>query len=53
VQWVFVALRTSVSFGLPAVPVGEFVGATGGLGCRMSIFPCFDIIFPEPDSLLL
>jgi NitT/TauT family transport system permease protein len=36
-QWVFAALRTSVSFGLTAVVVGEFVGATGGLGYRLSI----------------
>jgi NitT/TauT family transport system permease protein len=36
-QWVFAALRTSVSFGLTGVVVGEFVGATGGLGYRMSI----------------
>ena len=36
-QWVFAALRTSVSFGLTAVVVGEFVGATGGLGYRMAL----------------
>jgi NitT/TauT family transport system permease protein len=36
-QWVFAALRTSVSFGLTAVVVGEFVGATAGLGYRMAI----------------
>jgi NitT/TauT family transport system permease protein len=36
-QWVFAALRTSVSFGLTGVVVGEFVGATGGLGYRMAI----------------
>jgi NitT/TauT family transport system permease protein len=36
-QWVFAALRTSVSFALTAVVVGEFVGATSGLGYRMAI----------------
>jgi NitT/TauT family transport system permease protein len=36
-EWVFAALRTSVSFGLTAVVVGEFVGGTAGLGYRMSI----------------
>jgi len=36
-QWVFAALRTSVSFALTAVVVGEFVGATAGLGYRMAI----------------
>jgi NitT/TauT family transport system permease protein len=36
-QWVVAALRTSVRFGLTGVVVGEFVGATGGLGYRMAI----------------
>jgi NitT/TauT family transport system permease protein len=36
-EWVFAALRSSVSFGLTAVVVGEFVGATAGLGYRLSI----------------
>jgi NitT/TauT family transport system permease protein len=36
-QWVFAAMRTSVSFALTGVVVGEFVGATGGLGYRMAI----------------
>jgi NitT/TauT family transport system permease protein len=36
-QWVFAALRTSVSFGLTAVVVGEFVGSTAGLGYRLAI----------------
>jgi NitT/TauT family transport system permease protein len=36
-EWVFAALRSSVSFGLTAVVVGEFVGGTAGLGYRMSI----------------
>ncbi|MDR7481114.1 MAG: ABC transporter permease [Armatimonadota bacterium] len=34
-SWVFAALRTSVSFALSGAVVGEFVGATGGLGYRM------------------
>ena len=37
VQWVFAALRTSVSFALTGAVVGEFVGSTAGLGYRMSI----------------
>ena len=37
VQWVFAALRTSVSFALTGAVVGEFVGSTSGLGYRMSI----------------
>jgi NitT/TauT family transport system permease protein len=36
-QWVFAALRTSVSFGLTGAVVAEFVGSTAGLGYRMSI----------------
>ena len=36
-QWVFAALRTSVSFALTGAVVGEFVGATGGLGYRMNL----------------
>jgi NitT/TauT family transport system permease protein len=36
-QWVFAALRTSVSFGLTAVVVGEFVGSTAGLGYRLAL----------------
>lgn len=36
-SWIFAALRTSVSFALSGAVVGEFVGATGGLGYRMVI----------------
>jgi NitT/TauT family transport system permease protein len=36
-QWVFAALRTSVSFALTGAVVGEFVGSTSGLGYRMAI----------------
>lgn len=36
-SWIFAALRTSVSFALTGAIVGEFVGATGGLGYRMVI----------------
>jgi NitT/TauT family transport system permease protein len=36
-SWIFAALRTSVSFALTGVIVGEFVGSTGGLGYRMVI----------------
>lgn len=34
-SWIFAALRTSVSFALTGAVVGEFVGATHGLGYRM------------------
>lgn len=34
-SWVFAALRTCVSFSITAVVVGEFVGATQGLGYRL------------------
>jgi len=34
-SWIFAALRTSVSFALSGAVVGEFVGATRGLGYRM------------------
>ncbi len=34
-SWIFAALRTSVSFALSGAVVGEFVGATSGLGYRM------------------
>ena len=37
VQWVFAALRTSVSFALTGAVVAEFVGSTGGLGYRMAV----------------
>jgi NitT/TauT family transport system permease protein len=37
VQWVFAALRTSVSFALTGAVVGEFVGSSAGLGYRMNI----------------
>ena len=36
-SWIFAALRTSVSFALSGAVVGEFVGATAGLGYRMTI----------------
>ena len=36
-QWVFAALRTSVSFALSGAVVGEYVGALAGLGNRMAI----------------
>jgi NitT/TauT family transport system permease protein len=36
-SWIFAALRTSVSFALTGAVVGEFVGATEGLGYRMAI----------------
>lgn len=36
-SWIFAALRTSVSFALSGAVVGEFVGATAGLGYRMVI----------------
>ena len=36
-QWVFAALRTSVSFALTGAVVAEFVGSTAGLGYRMAI----------------
>lgn len=36
-SWIFAALRTSVSFALTGAVVGEFVGASGGLGYRMVI----------------
>ncbi len=36
-SWIFAALRTSVSFALTGAVVGEFVGASAGLGYRLSI----------------
>lgn len=36
-SWVFAALRTSVSFALTGAVVGEFVGASAGLGYRLNI----------------
>jgi len=36
-SWIFAALRTSVSFALTGAVVGEFVGASSGLGYRLSI----------------
>jgi NitT/TauT family transport system permease protein len=36
-QWVFAALRTSVSFALTGAVVGEFIGSSAGLGYRMNI----------------
>jgi ABC-type nitrate/sulfonate/bicarbonate transport system permease component len=36
-QWVFAALRTSVSLALTGVVACEFVGSTVGLGYRMAI----------------
>jgi NitT/TauT family transport system permease protein len=35
--WIFAALRTSVSFALTGAVVGEFVGASAGLGYRLNI----------------
>ena len=35
--WIFAALRTSVSFALTGAVVGEFVGASSGLGYRLNI----------------
>jgi NitT/TauT family transport system permease protein len=34
-NWIFAALRTSVSFALTGAVVGEFVGSSSGLGYRM------------------
>ncbi|HEV8655874.1 MAG TPA: ABC transporter permease [Candidatus Limnocylindria bacterium] len=36
-SWIFAALRTSVSFALTGAVVGEFVGASVGLGYRLSL----------------
>jgi len=36
-SWIFAALRTSVSFALTGAVVGEFVGASAGLGYRLNI----------------
>jgi len=36
-SWIFAALRTSVSFALTGAVVGEFVGASSGLGYRLNI----------------
>lgn len=36
-SWIFAALRTSVSFALSGAVVGEFVGASSGLGYRLNI----------------
>jgi len=36
-SWIFAALRTTVSFGVTAVVVGEFVGASRGLGFRLNL----------------
>lgn len=36
-SWIFAALRTSVSFALTGAVVGEFVGASAGLGYRLSL----------------
>src|SRR2546428_9465534 len=36
-SWIFAALRTSVSFALTGAVVGEFIGASSGLGYRLSI----------------
>ena len=36
-SWVFAGFRTSVSFALIGAVVGEFVGASRGLGYRMTI----------------
>jgi NitT/TauT family transport system permease protein len=35
--WIFAALRSSVSYALSGVVVGEFVGSSRGLGYRMAI----------------
>jgi len=36
-SWIFAALRTSVSFALTGAVVGEFIGASAGLGYRLNI----------------
>lgn len=36
-SWIFAALRTSVGFALSGAVVGEFIGASAGLGYRLNI----------------
>ncbi len=36
-SWIFAALRTSVGFALSGAVVGEFIGASAGLGYRLAL----------------
>ena len=49
--WIFAALRTSVSFALTGAVVGEFVGASSGLGYRLNI--AAGLLRPTVGTVLL